>query len=564
MGKYIAKSNAYSTLAGTLTDIATTLTVQTGHGDRFPEITGTNYTYITLEDGSNNIEVVKVTARAAASDSMTIVRAQDGSSARAWSIGDMVECRPTAGVINDKAGLTDDNSLAGVQTLLKALNTARATVASHATTGDIWGAAGNQVDWTGTATTTAFPNAPQAGAERTLICAGACAFTAGANMLIDGVGSGSTVTCATNDKVIVRAISTTQFSLTRIKYDGTPQVPSPGTCVRSARTSNTIIGAADATTLIDITGASTFTQTFTDAATLGSGWYCLYRNSGTGVVTLDPNGSETIDGVTSFAMYPQECRLIQCDGTGFNSVVLSPFYWTVTTTSTFVKPPGYSSFGGLLWGGGGAGPKTNSASKGGGGGAFCLSFTVRASVVGTTETVTIAAGGVGPTSNANGGNGGDSTFGSLFTAYGGGGGKTDGKSGGGGGIFSAGGVDTASSPAAASTGAVGYEGTLSTASLNATKIKTIWGGASGAYSDASPVNIVGGDSIWGGAGGGGIDENSGLLAAGTSKFGGPGGAAATATSGVDGTAPGGGGGATKTGTKGGDGGRGECRIWGIA
>ena len=43
------------------------------------------------------------------------------------------------------------------------LNLARATVASHATTGDIWLAAGNQIDWTGTATTTAFPNAPQGG-----------------------------------------------------------------------------------------------------------------------------------------------------------------------------------------------------------------------------------------------------------------------------------------------------------------------------------------------------------------------------------------------------------------
>lgn len=104
------------------------------------------------------------------------------------------------------------------------INFARATVASHATTADIWAAAGNQIDFTGTATVTAFPAAPQAGAERALICAGACAFTAGANMLIDGVSSGNTVTCAANDTVIVRAITTTQFKLSRIKYDGTSQV----------------------------------------------------------------------------------------------------------------------------------------------------------------------------------------------------------------------------------------------------------------------------------------------------------------------------------------------------
>ncbi|MCX6076012.1 MAG: hypothetical protein NTW78_03905 [Campylobacterales bacterium] len=104
--------------------------------------------------------------------------------------------------------------------LAGAINTARATVASHATTAQIWTVLGNQIDWTGTATTTIFPNAPQAGAERTLICAGACSFIAGTNMLIDGVASGTTTTCAINDTVIVRAISTTQFKLSIIKYAG--------------------------------------------------------------------------------------------------------------------------------------------------------------------------------------------------------------------------------------------------------------------------------------------------------------------------------------------------------
>lgn len=99
-------------------------------------------------------------------------------------------------------------------------NFARATVASHATTADIWNALGNQIDWTGTATTTAFPTAPQAGATRELICAGACSFTAGANLLIEGVASGNTLQCSANDIVNVRAITTTQFQLTFIKYAG--------------------------------------------------------------------------------------------------------------------------------------------------------------------------------------------------------------------------------------------------------------------------------------------------------------------------------------------------------
>lgn len=99
-------------------------------------------------------------------------------------------------------------------------NFARATVASHATTADIWNALGNQIDWTGTATTTAFPTAPQAGASRKLICAGACSFTAGANLLIEGYPSGNTLKCAANDIVIVEAITITQFYLTFTKYAG--------------------------------------------------------------------------------------------------------------------------------------------------------------------------------------------------------------------------------------------------------------------------------------------------------------------------------------------------------
>jgi hypothetical protein len=113
---------------------------------------------------------------------------------------------------------------AAVEASLKPLDLFRATVASHATTADIWGALGNQIDFTGTATVTAFPAAPQAGASRTLVCAAPCSFTAGANLLIAGVSSGNTVTCAANDKIVVEAITTTQFLLTRIRYDGTPQV----------------------------------------------------------------------------------------------------------------------------------------------------------------------------------------------------------------------------------------------------------------------------------------------------------------------------------------------------
>lgn len=94
------KNNAYSTLSASLTNVATTLSVQTGHGDRFPAVTAPDVAYITLEDSGGNREIVKVTARTAGADSMTIVRAQEGTSARSWVSGDTVEQRITAGELD--------------------------------------------------------------------------------------------------------------------------------------------------------------------------------------------------------------------------------------------------------------------------------------------------------------------------------------------------------------------------------------------------------------------------------------------------------------------------------
>lgn len=89
------KNNAYSTLGAALTNVATTMTVATGQGDRFPVVAAPDFMMVTLQDAANNIEIVKVTARAAGADSMTIVRAQEGTTARAWSLGDIVELRLT-------------------------------------------------------------------------------------------------------------------------------------------------------------------------------------------------------------------------------------------------------------------------------------------------------------------------------------------------------------------------------------------------------------------------------------------------------------------------------------
>jgi hypothetical protein len=93
-----------------------------------------------------------------------------------------------------------------------------------------------------------------------------------------------------------------------------------GTRAFSARNSNTQLGVADNRKTIGATG--TFTQTFAAAAALGAGWECWYMNSGSGVITLDPNGAETIDGAATLAMHPGDARRIICDGSAFRTLGL--------------------------------------------------------------------------------------------------------------------------------------------------------------------------------------------------------------------------------------------------
>ena len=94
---YIVINNACSTLATGLTATDTSIVVQPGHGARFD--VGTNYTYATLENSDDVIEIVKVIARSG--DTLTVVRGQDGTNAVAWSPEDVIEVRPCRAAFND-------------------------------------------------------------------------------------------------------------------------------------------------------------------------------------------------------------------------------------------------------------------------------------------------------------------------------------------------------------------------------------------------------------------------------------------------------------------------------
>ena len=92
-------NNGFSTLASGINDSATTIALTSGEGARFPNPSSPDVFYATLIDTSNNLEIVKVTARS--TDSLTVVRAQDNTSARAFSTGDRFELRPVAKLFED-------------------------------------------------------------------------------------------------------------------------------------------------------------------------------------------------------------------------------------------------------------------------------------------------------------------------------------------------------------------------------------------------------------------------------------------------------------------------------
>lgn len=107
-------NNASATLAASITSVQTSLTLTTGQGALFPAVSGSDYFYATIANSSNTIEIVKVTARSA--DVLTVVRAQEGTTASAFSSGGKVELRLTAAALNNMAQLDEVQTFSAAQT----------------------------------------------------------------------------------------------------------------------------------------------------------------------------------------------------------------------------------------------------------------------------------------------------------------------------------------------------------------------------------------------------------------------------------------------------------------
>lgn len=111
---------AHSQIAVGISAGDTTIAVTGGHGARFPALGVGEYFYATIENAATQREIVQVTARA--TDSFTVVRGQDNTTAQAWLAGDSIALRFNAAAveaIRDESGavlLSGNQTIADVKT----------------------------------------------------------------------------------------------------------------------------------------------------------------------------------------------------------------------------------------------------------------------------------------------------------------------------------------------------------------------------------------------------------------------------------------------------------------
>lgn len=132
-------NNASATLASSITNVATSIAVTPGQGALFPSLAAGEFFFGTLVDSSNNLEIVRVTARS--TDTLTVTRAQNGTTARAYAAGDRIELRVVAACFDTFAQTDQAQTFSAVQTfnqtIVGSINGNAATVTNGVyTTGD--------------------------------------------------------------------------------------------------------------------------------------------------------------------------------------------------------------------------------------------------------------------------------------------------------------------------------------------------------------------------------------------------------------------------------------------
>lgn len=141
-------NNARSALVSGIGALDTSITITSGTETLFPSPTSPDYFYVTLEDSTKTVrEIVKCTTRT--SNVLTIVRAQDGTSANIFLAGSTVELR-----IN-KASLTDSITAAAASATAAATSASAAATSASSASSSATAAAGSATSAASSATAAA-------------------------------------------------------------------------------------------------------------------------------------------------------------------------------------------------------------------------------------------------------------------------------------------------------------------------------------------------------------------------------------------------------------------------
>lgn len=172
---------------------------------------------------------------------------------------------------------------------------------------------------------------------------------------------------------LVISVITTLGSGTYAVWSVSPTVYYTPSIIKYYLTASTTLDYTVSGKVIEVSG--NFSIFFAPSATLGNGWYIWMKNVGVRDITLDPSGSETIDGNSTAILKPGCLFLVYCNGTslqvltivnadtpdkGFKNRAL------VTTTSTWTKPVGVTRVRAYAVGAGAAGHVVNGSGAGGG------------------------------------------------------------------------------------------------------------------------------------------------------------------------------------------------------
>ena len=392
------KNNASTKLASGITAAATSMTVLAETGALFPAPAGNEYFLCTLVDDIGNKEIVKVTSRT--NDTFTIVRAQEGTAARAFNANSLVENRLTAGALNELLNVTYA-SAAEVAAGTEAMKAVAPAVLSSATV------------------------AHAATADSAAACTGNAATAT--DMAAGHVLAGATTDAAVLSKIAPAITTPAQFDNTT-KIATTAFVRKASGSLSGFRhvTTSSAMLAGDIGGVVNINNTGV-TLTLLDPKTVPYGstvticanYACTLAAPGsTAILSLAGVRAATmaLSAATSCVMFATGDAWWAYNGTAVAAAsgVKSAFFATVGT-HTFTVPAGVTSITVFVQGGGGSSGKKGGSGNAGGTSSFSVPSVATLSATG-------GAGGVPPPAGEGAfiaARGGLGSGGNLINAYGG-------------------------------------------------------------------------------------------------------------------------------------------------